>query len=115
MKTAVEVLDVTRHYGSIHAVDGVSFTVVQGECFGLLGPNGAGKSTLIRMLSTLETPTAGRMVREPGLVYGRDDGAIRRTIGVALQETGVDPLMTGREILVLAGRVSGFNTAAALH
>lgn len=114
LTTAVDVLDIVKHYGTVRAVDGVSFTVEAGECFGLLGPNGAGKSTLIRMLSTLERPSSGRMVRDPGFVYGPDDGAIRQTIGVALQETGVDPLMTGREILVLAGRLSGFKTVHAV-
>lgn len=113
MTTAVDVCDVAQSYGAVRAVDGVSFRVDVGECFGLLGPNGAGKSTLIRMLSTLERPSAGRMVRQPNLVYGRDDSTIRQTIGVALQETGVDPLMTGFEILMLAGRLSGFATHQA--
>lgn len=114
MTVAVEVSDVVKQYDTVRAVDGVSFSVRKGECFGLLGSNGAGKSTLIRMLATLEAPSSGTISCQTGLLYGRDDGAIRRIMGVALQETGLDPLMTGNEVLVLAGRLSRLQTRAAL-
>ena len=78
---AVEVSGITKRYGSITAVDHVSFEVVEGEIFGFLGPNGAGKTTLIRMLTTLLKPSEGSatvaccdVVKEPEKV--------RREIGV---------------------------------
>jgi ABC-2 type transport system ATP-binding protein len=55
----MKIENVIKRYGKITAVNGVSFSVMQGEIFGLLGPNGAGKTTLIRMLTTLTRPTAG--------------------------------------------------------
>ena len=59
MENAIEVTNLTKHYGSITAVDGVTFRVARGEFFGLLGPNGAGKTTTIRMLTGLARPTSG--------------------------------------------------------
>jgi ABC-2 type transport system ATP-binding protein len=107
----VVVQDLVKQYGSISALNGVSFAVEGGECFGLLGPNGAGKSTLIRILSTLERASSGTVT-----IQGRDllrqAGAVRRDIGVALQETGVDPLMTGEETLRLTGRLYGLAGAS---
>jgi len=62
--TAISVQGLTKVFrtrkGEVRAVDGVSFTVKEGEIFGLLGPNGAGKTTTLRMLATLLAPTAGR-------------------------------------------------------
>jgi ABC-2 type transport system ATP-binding protein len=107
----VVVQDLVKQYGSISALSGVSFAVEGGECFGLLGPNGAGKSTLIRILSTLERASSGTVT-----IQGRDllrqAGAVRRDIGVALQETGVDPLMTGEETLRLTARLYGLAGAS---
>lgn len=106
MGAAIEVDQVTKQYGDVWALRGVSFTVSSGECFGLLGPNGAGKSTLIRILSTLEPATSGTVICD-GLDLRRNQAAIRRRMGVALQATGIDPLMTGRETLQLMGRLYG--------
>lgn len=88
------------------AVDAISFTVGSGEIFGFLGPNGAGKSTTVRILTTLSLPSSGS-VRVGGYDVVRQPAAIRRIAGVALQEVGVDPIMTARELLLLQGRLFG--------
>jgi ABC-2 type transport system ATP-binding protein len=86
--------------GGIKAVDGVDLEVADGEIYGFLGPNGAGKTTTVRMLVTLLEPTGGRAV-VAGHDVMKDPAAVRRRIGVALQEAALDPLMTGRELIQL--------------
>ena len=88
--------------GGIEAVQGIDLTVSRGEVFGFLGPNGAGKTTTVRMLCTLLPPTAGTAT-VAGLDVVRDAAEVRRRIGVALQEIGLDPVQTGRELLELVG------------
>ena len=61
MESIVKVEGVSKHYGSVQALDDVSFEVRPGEIFGLIGPDGAGKSTLFRMLATLLCPESGRI------------------------------------------------------
>ena len=93
---------------SVEAVKGVSFSVEQGEIFSILGPNGAGKSTTILMLTTLlgiSKGTASIM----GLDVEKQDKEVRTKIGVALQDTGVDSLLTARELLYTTGRLWGLN------
>ena len=93
-----------RFPNGTEAVRGISFRVRAGEVFGILGPNGAGKSTTMGMLGTLVRPTGGT-----AMVAGFDVAAhpreVRRRIGFAMQEVGVDDLATGRELLVLHGRL----------
>jgi ABC-2 type transport system ATP-binding protein len=86
--------------GGIEAVRDIDLTVSAGEVFGFLGPNGAGKTTTVRMLCTLLPPTAGSAA-VAGLDVVEDAAEIRRRIGVALQEIGLDPVQTGRELLEL--------------
>ena len=86
--------------GGIEAVRGIDLTVSQGEVFGFLGPNGAGKTTTVRMLCTLLPPSDGSAT-VAGLDVTTDAAAVRRRIGVALQEIGLDPVQTGRELLEL--------------
>ena len=86
--------------GGIEAVRGIDLTVARGEIFGFLGPNGAGKTTTVRMLCTLLPPTAGSAT-VAGLDVVREGAKVRRRIGVALQEIGLDPVQTGRELLEL--------------
>ena len=86
--------------GGIEAVRDIDLEVSPREVFGFLGPNGAGKTTTVRMLCTLLPPTAGR-ARVAGLDVVADGAAVRRSIGVALQEIGLDPVQTGRELLEL--------------
>ncbi|HEV2813038.1 MAG TPA: ATP-binding cassette domain-containing protein [Solirubrobacteraceae bacterium] len=105
-----------KHYGGragvVEAVRGVDLVVETGEVFGFLGPNGAGKSTTVRMLTTLLTITSGT-ARVAGVDVTREPDAARRRIGVALQEAGLDPRQTGRELLVLQGRLFGLATPEA--
>jgi ABC-2 type transport system ATP-binding protein len=86
--------------GGIEAVRDIELTVSRGEVFGFLGPNGAGKTTTVRMLCTLLPPTAGSAT-VAGLDVVSDAAGVRRRIGVALQEIGLDPVQTGRELLEL--------------
>src|ERR1700722_19559733 len=86
--------------GGIEAVCDLDLTVRAGEVFGFLGPNGAGKTTTVRMLCTLLPPTAGS-ASVAGFDVVSDAAEVRRRIGVALQEIGLDPVQTGRELLEL--------------
>ncbi len=109
---AVEARALVKHYGDVEAVRGVDLRVARGEVFGFLGPNGAGKSTTVRMLTTLLTITSGQ-ARVGGVDVATDPDGVRRRIGVALQEAGLDPRQTGRELLVLQGRLFGLSPAEA--
>src|SRR4051794_8713686 len=109
---AVEARALVKNYGDVEAVRGVDLRVARGEVFGFLGPNGAGKSTTVRMLTTLLTITSGE-ARVGGVDVAGDPDGVRRRIGVALQEAGLDPRQTGRELLVLQGRLFGLSTAEA--
>jgi ABC-2 type transport system ATP-binding protein len=98
---AIEVRGLVREFkGGITAVAGIDLDVGPGEIYGFLGPNGAGKSTTVHMLTTLLPPTAGS-ARVGGFDIVKDGPAVRRTIGAALQEAALDPLLTGREHLKL--------------
>src|SRR3954449_4883342 len=109
---AVEARGLVKHYKDDEAVRGVDLHVARGEVFGFLGPNGAGKSTTVRMLTTLLTITAGE-ARVCGVDVTQDPDAARRRIGVALQEAGLAPRQTGRELLVLQARLFGMSAADA--
>ncbi|HEV7885203.1 MAG TPA: ATP-binding cassette domain-containing protein, partial [Solirubrobacteraceae bacterium] len=113
---AVQAEGLVKHYtgreGTVEAVRGVDLVVSAGEIFGFLGPNGAGKSTTVRMLTTLLSITAGR-AEVAGVDVARDPDGARRRIGVALQEAGLDPRQTGRELLVLHGRLFGLSASEA--
>jgi ABC-type multidrug transport system ATPase subunit len=97
--------------GWIEAVRGVDLDVTEGEIFGFLGPNGAGKSTTGRMLCTLLPPTSGGAKVAGHDVVG-DGDEVRRNIGVALQEIGLDPVQTGRELLELQCGLYGITGSA---
>lgn len=104
---AILVQDLAKTYANgTEAVKGVSFHVREGEIFGILGPNGAGKSTTIGILGTLVRPTSGRAFVK-GIDVTKDPMAIRRIIGFAMQDAGVDDLATGTEFLTLQGRLYG--------
>jgi ABC-2 type transport system ATP-binding protein len=98
---AIDIRALRRTFkGGIEAVRDIDLTVSAGEVFGFLGPNGAGKTTTVRMLCTLLPPTAGTAT-VAGLDVVREAAQVRRRIGVALQEIGLDPVQTGRELLEL--------------
>ena len=113
MSSAVRATGLVKTYkgrdGEVEAVRGVDLDVAPGEVFGFLGPNGAGKSTTIRMLTTLMTITAGS-AEVAGIDVAGEPDNVRRKIGVALQEAGLDSRQTGRELLVLQGRLFGLST-----
>jgi ABC-2 type transport system ATP-binding protein len=113
---AVETVGLVKQYrsrgGTVDAVRGVDISVHEGEVFGFLGPNGAGKSTTVKMLTTLLSITSGT-ARVAGVDVARDPSAARRRMGVALQEAGLDPRQTGRELLVLQGRLFDLDAKAA--
>jgi ABC-2 type transport system ATP-binding protein len=108
---AIEVRGLVRDFkGGIRAVAGIDLEVAPGEIYGFLGPNGAGKSTTVHMLTTLLPPTAGS-ARVGGFDVVRQGPAVRRTIGAALQEAALDPLLTGREHLKLQLALHGIPRA----
>ena len=86
------------------AVQGISFSINEGEFFGFLGPNGAGKSTTIKILTTLLHKTGGT-VTIAGLDLDKQAPEIRKIIGVQSQDTSVDPELTGRENMMLEGHL----------
>jgi ABC-2 type transport system ATP-binding protein len=98
--------------GGIEAVRDIDLDVSEGEVFGFLGPNGAGKTTTVRMLCTLLPPTAGRAT-VAGIDVVANPADVRRRIGVALQEIGLDPVQTGRELLELQCGLYGITGAEA--
>ncbi len=98
--------------GGVEAVRGVSFSIDEGEIFGLLGPNGAGKTTIMRILATLLRPSAGT-ANVAGHDIADDPGGVRRSIGFAMQEVGLAEYSTGRENLVMMGRLYGLSRSAA--
>ncbi|MEI8239633.1 MAG: ATP-binding cassette domain-containing protein [Actinomycetota bacterium] len=110
--TAILAEDLRKTFGEVVAVDHISLSVPRGTVLGLLGANGAGKTTMVRMLTTVIAPTAGR-----GVVNGFDvhehPQAVRRSIGLAGQFAAVDENLTGRENLVLVGRLNHLSTSAA--
>jgi ABC-2 type transport system ATP-binding protein len=110
---AIETRSLRRHFkGGIEAVRDIDLTVSAGEVFGFLGPNGAGKTTTVRMLCTLLPPTAGS-ARVAGVDVIAEPAEVRRRIGVALQEIGLDPVQTGRELLELQCGLYGIRGARA--
>ena len=109
---AVDVKNIKKTFktkqDTVEAVKDVSFEVKKGEIFGLLGTNGAGKSTTILMLTTLLQVTGGE-AKILDLDVVKDDRLVREKIGVALQDTGIDNLLTGRELFFTTARLWGFS------
>jgi ABC-2 type transport system ATP-binding protein len=100
MAPAVFIEKLQKRYGSVVAVQDVSFQVEPGEIFGLLGPNGAGKTTTIRCLCTLAKPDAGK-VEVSGISVMDNPRATRQRLGYVAQEVALDKVLTGRELLQL--------------
>ena len=109
-KSPIIAEDLVRHFGDVQAVKGINLEVKAGEIFGFLGPNGAGKSTVVRMLTTLLRPTSGT-AHVAGFDVVKDADKVRRSIGVALQDAAIDPLMTGAELLALQAVLYGIPSA----
>jgi ABC-2 type transport system ATP-binding protein len=92
----IEVRDLTRSFGDIEAVKGISFDVGRGEIFAFLGPNGAGKTTTIKMLTTLLRPSSGT-IRIDGLDPGKEQNEVRRRFGIVFQDPSLDGELTAEE------------------
>ncbi|MER5495264.1 ATP-binding cassette domain-containing protein [Streptomyces sp. NPDC002454] len=112
INTAVSVRGLVKHYGSVKALDGVDLDVREGTVMGVLGPNGAGKTTLVRCLSTLIVPDAGT-ARVAGLDVVHQPYSLRRRIGLTGQYAAVDEKLSGRENLILIGRLLDLSRKAA--
>jgi ABC-2 type transport system ATP-binding protein len=98
--TALLVAGLQKHYGDVHAVNGLDLSVAGGECFGLLGPNGAGKTTTIEICEGLLAPDAGR-VELLGLRWDRNESELRQRLGIQLQETQLADKLTVEETVRL--------------
>jgi ABC-2 type transport system ATP-binding protein len=103
---AVEATGLVKTFDKVRAVDGVDLEIRRGQVFGVLGPNGAGKTTMLKMLATL-LPIDGGRARVFGVDVARDPHQVRQLVGVTGQYASVDENLTGRENLVLFGRLLG--------
>lgn len=108
----IEVANLTKTYGTLTAVDHISFNVEQGTMLGFLGINGAGKSTAINMLSTLLQPDEGTATL-CGFRLGKEDDAIRRRIGIVYQQNCLDELLSVQENLLCRGILHGATPSGA--
>jgi len=108
----IEARDLVKNYGEVTALHGLSIAVAPGTVFGLLGPNGAGKSTTVKILTTLTRPDTGS-AEVAGIDVLRKPDAVRRAIGCVAQKPGFDPEATGRENLMLQGRLHGLRNLKA--
>src|SRR5438874_3881493 len=102
----IEVEGLVRRFKDVLAVDGIDLQIEPGEIYGFLGPNGAGKSTTVHMLTTLLPPTSGRAT-VGGFDIVRQGSQVRASIGAALQEAALDPILTGREHVLLQATLQG--------
>ncbi|WP_327070676.1 ABC transporter ATP-binding protein [Kitasatospora sp. NBC_01250] len=111
---AVELAGVTKRYGSVQALDGVSLTVARGEFFGLLGPNGAGKTTLVEIVEGLRTPDAGRVAVLGEQPWPRNTALLRR-LGIQTQSSAFFTRLTAREHLETVAALYRLDRGAALR
>ena len=107
---SVIVSGINKSFGDVHALRDISFEVGRGEVIGLLGPNGAGKTTMVHILSTLTRPDRGQ-----AWVAGHDvishPAKVRRSIMLTSQQVALDNMLTGRQNLVMVGRLQGLTKA----
>jgi sodium transport system ATP-binding protein len=102
----IEVSDLHKRFGKVHALEGVSFAAPRGRITGLLGANGAGKSTCLRILSTVMRADQGSATIG-GIDVGREPLAVRRLIGVLPHGAGLYPQLTARENIRYYGLLHG--------
>lgn len=108
----ISIRELTKRYGELVAVDGISFEVRRGEVFGILGPNGAGKTTTLEMVEGLSCPDGGEVVVD-GLSAWPDPTAVKARIGVQLQATALFDYLRLREIIHLFGSCYGVRRTPA--
>lgn len=106
----LKVENLYKSFGSINAVDGISFELKRGEVFGLLGPNGAGKSTTISIISTLLPPTKGEILFEGESIF-KNPKNLRQKLGIVPQDVALYPTLTGYENLRFWGNLYGLKGA----
>ncbi|WP_280234113.1 ATP-binding cassette domain-containing protein [Nocardia cyriacigeorgica] len=109
---AVQVTDVRKSFGEVHALQGISFTAERASVLGVLGPNGAGKTTTVKILSTLLRPDSGTAI-VAGHDVQKDPAGVRRSIMMTGQYAALDENLSGRENLELFGRLMGLTKSAA--
>ena len=108
----IEAEGLTKRFGSTVALDGLDLEVPAGAILGVLGPNGAGKTTAVRILTTLSLPDSGS-ARVAGHDVVDEASSVQRSIGVTAQDATLDEILTGRQNLVMVGRLSGLRRAEA--
>ena len=108
----IEAHDLRKRFGDTQALDGLDLQVEAGTVLGVLGPNGAGKSTALRILTTLTKPDSGS-ARVAGFDVVHEQEQVQRSIGVAAQDATLDEVLTGRQNLVMLGRLGGLSGSAA--
>jgi daunorubicin resistance ABC transporter ATP-binding subunit len=108
----IEARGLTKRFGATQALSGLDLDVPAGAILGVLGPNGAGKTTAVRILTTLTLPDGGT-ARVAGHDVARDARAVQRLIGVTAQDATLDGVLTGRQNLVLVGRLCGLRRREA--
>ncbi|PZR00307.1 MAG: polyamine ABC transporter ATP-binding protein [Cereibacter sphaeroides] len=109
---AVEFRDVSRHFGSVRAVDGVNLTIAEGSFFAMLGPSGSGKTTCLRLISGFEKPSAGEV-----RIFGEDSGAVppnRRNVNTVFQDYALFPHMNVRDNVAYGLMVKGVDRATRM-
>ena len=109
---AIEVSGVHKAFGQVKALNGVDLAVAPGSLTALLGPNGAGKTTLVRIIATLSRADAGR-VRVLGFDVAAQPRHVRERIGLTGQFAGLDDALSGRDNLILIGRLAGLRRRTA--
>ncbi len=112
MSYAIETVGLAKSFGKTTALAGVDLQIRKGSVYGLLGPNGAGKTTTIRILTTLIRPTAGT-AHVLGHDVVKEAKAVRRKVSLTGQAASVDEDLTGRENLILVGRLLGLSWSVA--
>ncbi|MFZ5750286.1 MAG: ABC transporter ATP-binding protein [Pseudomonadota bacterium] len=105
MTAAVEFLNVSRHFGSVRAVDDVTLSIAEGSFFAMLGPSGSGKTTCLRLISGFERPTAGEI-----RIFGENSGTVppnRRAVNTVFQDYALFPHMSVRDNVAYGPMVRG--------
>src|SRR6476620_10882192 len=112
MPPIIEATGLTKHYGDVHALDGLDLVAESGRVTALLGPNGAGKTTFISAVATLLRPNSGTL-RVAGIDAIADPKSVRKVIGLAGQSASIEPAMSGSENLEMVARLFGLGRAEA--
>ena len=110
--TVIRASGITKRFGQVVAVDGISFHVRRGETYGLLGPNGAGKTTTMRLMSGLSPLTSGELT-VAGIDVSSQAREVRNLLGVVTQQDGLDTDLNARDNLIVYGFIAGLSRAQA--